>query len=398
MRWTDGQGDPYALVMEGVSGQLRSENRTATSAPGAYHPRRENWVKVQFSEGRGVNQGRWEVWTKDGTTYAFGSTGASRLWTCTGTEAWKLDTITDPAGNTIEIQYQTITLNDGKNRCGSPNESYPATIFYTTNAGDATAEFTVEFAISTRPSTKSSGTLLYETRKLDAIRLKNAGAQIVREWTFAYATAAPPYPPTTQEGKDVLLTQITTYGAGGAALGPGNALPAMTFEYDRYDPANGINETRTLDWCIGQLIKRQYLRAVNNGYGGRVSFDYDEWRWSGTWSGDPNTPLCANGFKVIRRTADGGRAEAPARVDTYSYPSMVVDNHPVAFIGFPQVTQTDPAGTTTRSQWYAVADSTAPENGLAYHTEVQVGPVIRSTQDHLYDLRPRPPGAPNRCR
>jgi len=139
----------------------------------------------------------------------------------------------------------------------------------------------------------------------------------VCEWTFAYVEAAPPFPPTTQDSKDVLLTQITTYGAGGAALGAGNALPAMTFEYDRYQQ-DVIDETRPLNWCLDQEIKRQYLRAVNNGYGGRVSFDYDEWTWSGTWSADPNTQLCANGFKVIRRTATGRRAEAPDRVDTYS--------------------------------------------------------------------------------
>ncbi|HBY98314.1 MAG TPA: hypothetical protein DEP84_30955 [Chloroflexi bacterium] len=81
----------------------------------------------------------------------------------------------------------------------------------------------------------------------------------------------------------------------------------------------------------------------------------------------------------------GGPKPRPGWTPT-AYANLVVDNHPVAFIGFPQVAQTDPAGTTTRSQWYAVADSTAPENGLAYHTEVQIGPVIRSTQDHLYDL------------
>ncbi|HBY95228.1 MAG TPA: hypothetical protein DEP84_14950 [Chloroflexi bacterium] len=58
----------------------------------------------------------------------------------------------------------------------------------------------------------------------------------------------------------------------------------------------------------------------------------------------------------------------------------------MAFIGFPQVTQTDPVGTVTETQYYATADPTAPENGLPHHTEVQVGAIIRATQDNLDDL------------
>lgn len=165
-----------------------------------------------------MNAGQWEVWTTDGTKYSFGSSGASRLWTCQGTEAWKLDTITDTAGNTIEIGYNTDFPQTES--CTPPQrqwrESYPSVITYTTNiaASDTFGEFLVEFQTSDRVNAGAATSKLYETQKLDGIKLINADREVVREWRLTYVeAAAPDYP--SGASKDVLLTRIRMYGVGG---------------------------------------------------------------------------------------------------------------------------------------------------------------------------------------
>ncbi|HYN88761.1 MAG TPA: hypothetical protein VER55_09535, partial [Ardenticatenaceae bacterium] len=411
IRWIDTEGSDldytYSLNMEGLSGPLLyADDSTITDGrPGRYRTKRESFARIELVEGRyseqNRNMGRWEITTKDGTRYAFGSTANSRMWSCRGTEAWKLDTITDTAGNVLRIQYghppynpphtyhtDHCNVNEGNPDEAQWNETYPLTMTYSTNpaAIDSTPEFTVTFGTSRRPYYRESeSTILYETQKLDRITLTNAEGHAVREWGFRYEDAVPTDGPGTDDPINVLLKSIVITGTHAAGTS-GATLPPMSFEYDPPEAA------RTLDWCLHGTeagpLQRQYLRAAHNGYGGTVRFDYR--RWSATEE-DEETGIeyCANGYQVSERRADGGVAgAAPERMDSYGYETPLIFWDPApAFIGFENATMTDTVGVVTDNQFYVNPDDpTAARNGVPRSTEVRVAGILRARQDYDFDF------------
>jgi RHS repeat-associated protein/uncharacterized repeat protein (TIGR01451 family) len=243
---------------------------------------------------------RVDVWTKDGTHYVFGSQDYVPYGTCTlpsgaqvqcGTGsrlyatrnsgarvylAYKLDTIVDTHGNTVQIQY-TVFPKPGSNHT-QLKESYPSRILYTTNpgAGDNHAEYEIQFVVDKKAFTdKKADKKVAET----GFYLKT-----VNVW-FHYD----PNDPANWETKKVLVRQYRfEYNAQLIASGTAYELASITQyapDQAQHLPTTSFGYTpRTIGWRINEYlggtwytVSRRFLQTVDNGYGGLLTFGYQDW-------------------------------------------------------------------------------------------------------------------------
>ncbi|NLE99711.1 MAG: DUF11 domain-containing protein, partial [Anaerolineales bacterium] len=297
--------DNPSLTLNGMTGALVKLSDTLANCDGLTNARfREHTLKnVQFNriqscriedKSRGVwGQGKWEVWGKDGTRYTFGSSDyvplpssecqafglpdgspcgkGSRLYVQRTNDgytykeylSWKLDTITDPHGNKVEIEYVVFPMDSGATIL---KESYPRRIWYTKNTGDNHHEYEVEFTIlkklwDKKQDKKHAETGFYLSR-VDVWFHGNpsnpAERTLIRQYRFAYD------PAQLSQGTYWLRT-ITQYGSDQV-----QSLPATTFTHFM----------GTIKWIANGVwseVNRPFLASVSNGHGGAVSFTYAPW-------------------------------------------------------------------------------------------------------------------------
>jgi RHS repeat-associated protein len=339
------------------------------------------WVKRQdLCPVDGVeNLGQWDIWSKEGLHYVFGSQPfdpvgeppCTAATTATGSRAfirlrgegdgvdlrrytvYKLDTVSDPHGNTLQVDYGVYGGQNGPYCDLLSKEAYPTLIRYTTNpaAGDTLAEYEVEFQVSPKAHDYEAAARLAETGYLlDSVTVwfrPAAGAprERIRRYQLAYD-----HPTTGSPSGLYVLREIRQYGRSDADL-----LPATTFTYLLDDDHRVGWKSSPAGWTYYRA--RPFLSAIANGYGAVAAFHYaplcipaDN---PGCLTGDVGTGLQQ---KVAARTLDPGYGAAQRSDYTYADPSYQPPEFPEdqvklkAFIGFARVVEalSDGAGQPLR--------------------------------------------------
>lgn len=233
-----------------LSGEL--VRTTAGETPNNFAARTDDGSFVRYT----FTANAWTAKTKDGTTYSFGSTGASRLFDANGdpnkVARWFLDRIEDTNGNRIDFTYVRDT-----------NQAYLDTIRYTDTAA-GNGPFLVTFVRELRP--EADRHILYangfktETR----YRVSEIQTRVSNELTSRYALSYTQSPANNRS----LLRSITEtgYGDTGAPV----VLPPTSFAYtpDSMSFANnGPNPFVTVAPLVDSSLRFGYLVVDVNGDG-----------------------------------------------------------------------------------------------------------------------------------
>jgi len=295
-------------------------------------------------ENRIEKMGTFHVWAKDGTHYTFGSqpynsgTGYGSRLDLTANdwrrvyEVYLLDTIVDPHGNRVEIQWKVFPKTiDGRVHL---KEAYPAHILYTTNsAGDSLAEYDVEFVVVAKDfdirSTKRIAATGYQLSGVMVWYQPSAGApmQLIRRYELIYDDYDSP--------QFYTLRRIRQYDKNGSQL------PETVFNY-YYDTSHQIGWKTDDGW--EHKVKRPFLNTVENGYGGVLSFETQSYCL-------PEGHGCAGGSvgwgmrqRVGARTLSAGLGTPQTSAYSYENPAYKWNpSNPLnpleEFIGFGQATE-----------------------------------------------------------
>ncbi len=286
--WTG--DDTWMLNVAGISS-------TIVRTTDGYHAADENFMKFDYNP----TADAWTVWDKSGNMYFFekpirmlekgpGYSSAS-CWNKLTTRQWQLTRIRNIFGKELTYTYaseskavnqQEWRLKNGEYDCRMADNtqvvtaSYPDTILY------PNGRYRVRFEREDRPDYRAnwiSDAAYYSFQKtrLDAIFVEQDDngdgifENIIRKYAFEYAstdpatwassadgtTHAPLWPGITwnTSGKTSTLLQVRQFGKGGV-----DELPTATFSY----------------------ADQMHLTRADNGYGGRVVFDYSRWYYGAT--------------------------------------------------------------------------------------------------------------------
>ncbi|MBI4320635.1 MAG: hypothetical protein HY675_19260 [Chloroflexi bacterium] len=342
------EGSSYELVE--VDGSDPNDRRYRTKDDQFWLIRRR-----QDSPGAHNSTGTWWlIRTKNGTEYRFGYTGNSEMWAGLNQGeyvAWAflLDTIKDPHGNTVEIDYleQTDTL-DGR---GYDQAYYPLEIRYTRNAGNGlNPQRKVKLNLVDRTDyvTRSGEYQYYYKKKLDSIDVLLNDA-LVRKYVFIYDTGKTPYwhKPNSEDqvqGQVKLLLTEVYQGDGTCPVGPvygnlttGNYLPPVKLAY--YEGTNAYQDN-----TIGKL----HLKTVTNYLlGGTITYNYQRYTPQ-NWSG------LKHRYRVSKETKSGGAGTSDV-VRDFSYTWAWRDSSSGEFRGHDDVIAVDTTGIQDASKFYTNA-------------------------------------------
>lgn len=288
----------------------------------------------------------WIVRTPDGRTLRFGWNGESELIVRKGTDCnntdpkdiryagdntpsdalaimWRLDKEWDTHANAIDYSYEEEKAchwaNYPSGHAYFEKANYLRAIKYNYSGSGTTYYAEVWFDRATRSSAGSQNDwftggcgasgltpdTLHQNQYLTTIRVLQRGA-LLRKYELGYEMQLNPSDATR------LLKTLTQYGAGGV-----NALPPVTFSYQAYAnkttrcgyaPDCGVDDQgHTIPNTQWDQTTFNYSRLseVNNGYGGRFTFVYED---DNSWT-EHNA---INNYRVIERRAyDGIHTAAP---------------------------------------------------------------------------------------
>lgn len=224
----------------GFSGRLVAVS-VDSQGVGTYAPLQH----TEALQARLLANGTWQIETKQGHTYTFGATAASRISNAAAPSEvyrWHVTSVVDTVGNGISYTY----VSDGE-------WSYPATISYTTHPG-APALYVVRFQpfASGLPATPRADVLVGNVgfpvavrHRLDKITVEVAGQVPQQETVFAYEGIT-----GTDRAK---LTTVTTRHWDGAAW---QAAPATQITYS--------NRSAGFDVYSGSTASNWYDRQAQN--------------------------------------------------------------------------------------------------------------------------------------
>jgi len=284
----------YYLVFPGGSAKLLQKN------DGEWETSPKLFAKIYHRinfhhEYRDTNH--WEIITKDGTHYIFGDqidgNGKPEKWnpaehlnqSATGmiivnkvgtvvgenrleANKWQLARVFDVHANDLKIYYQQETERYG---AGQPHSYYtravrPTHLEYGYNQEKNKYQYRIEFSYQDREDDKVLGgdSQFYQsfwTKKLLKEINIFAYNDLLRKYILTHE-----YTPEIQGGhpdlsnKHAILTKIEHQGRGGQG-----GLPAYIFTYDSLSNLGGGS------YKLGDI----YLMTANNGYGGKVTYEYD---------------------------------------------------------------------------------------------------------------------------
>ncbi|MEW5745519.1 MAG: RHS repeat-associated core domain-containing protein [Nitrospirota bacterium] len=151
----------------------------------------------------------WEVTTKDGTKYYYGTTAASRQDSAQGVFKWCLDKVLDTNGNYMTVSYvkdQGAIYLDRIDYTGNANGLSPSNYvkFYREGRTDVVPIYT----------SNTDAKMAYRLKTVEVY----GNGQLSRKYELQYAVSG-------NTGRS-LLSSVTTYGSDGVT-----ALPPMTFTY-----------------------------------------------------------------------------------------------------------------------------------------------------------------------
>jgi hypothetical protein len=290
----DLQDDTFTLQVNGVSGLLMPiENQDGDSSTDDYRLQEDNFWRIRRYKSQGTVQGGygdsyngdqsiWVAWDKTGTQYTFEQRAYypdyEAGYDCDiriETWQWSLSKVRDVYGNEMVYTYAVDEENRHFHDCDTDwvpvtLAVYPYTITY------ANGRYRVRFEKESRTDYKTAWNSVEEYRMYMRYRLNdvlveheadgqgNNFEQTVRKYDLEYGERSQQLFPGVDYGtnrKVLTLTSIGEYGLNGA--GP---LPVTEFTYG----------------------DDMHLTLADNGYGGRVEFDYEELPWNELTSGaDP---------------------------------------------------------------------------------------------------------------
>ncbi len=303
-----------------------------------------------YREGR--KSGTWKAYGPDGTKYTFGASNDERMQVVIGcseyateyaTMKWYLSEVEDTSGNTLSFTYDTRTRNIQYENCGTESYDramYPSKIEYGLNPahGWDNPRVQISFEISSDEGTRydvnstweeGNAQFRFHKEMLNQISIKvdDRGVgefKTVRSYEFEY------YDTSWGDNPEWLtLEQVRTVGRGGSS-----ELPTMTFTYQNASAHSGIGDGHK---------KRKVLTGIDNGYGGRVEFDYD-WLDVGWCYDDPCGT--ARRFRVKERRAYDGIGSTFVQRSGYTYHSPTGNQERGEFWGHAKVEETVYDGST----------------------------------------------------
>jgi YD repeat-containing protein len=271
-----------------------------------YGPRVDSALSKYFFN---TSTGGWEVTSRDGTKYYYGSTTASRQDFDNGASVfkWCLDKVLDVHGN-----YMTVTYSRDQ------GEIYLARIDYTGNTNGLSPTHSVRFYIEDRTDASLAFTSYRSVRtakRLKTIEVTENG-HLLRAYRLSYLTSI-----GTQRS---LVSRMEHFGndatldATGTITG-GTALPETAFTWPEATPG----------WTQGTSIG---ALGVNQGY-----FDSDTYPMViGDFNGDGKTDVgrvTGGGITIYLSTGTGwapmdsiaNLARAQGYADSFAYPIFTGD-------------------------------------------------------------------------
>jgi RHS repeat-associated protein len=352
----------YFLDLNGGSYQILSVNGTE------FRTNPEQHFKITRSSLQGNT---WEVLDKDGNYFRFGGTTDSQQYNNTSSYyyyRWDLSYWHDTNGNGATITYARDIWSN------SVRSAYPKFLRYDDN------KVQVEFITSYSQNSTYYGVIRADTpitsgnnptptnienRQLDRIEIKVNG-NLIKKYGFSY-TVTNKVPSTDYGGiyysGYIKLNSVTQYGTDGIS-----ALPATSFTYETRQVYR-----KTVGWPYTgnpgnpASITWPFLKIVNSGYGGNVTFTYTQ--IPGTSVNDIWTRQV-----VTTKTINGGIGTS--QTYTYEYtgnPDYFGTGWDQEFIGWKEVKETDPNGNYTLHSYYTTGtpdeEFTDPLRGREYNTK-----------------------------
>ena len=280
----------YMAAINGSSSDLVARSDWGTNYYGA---RIEGALSKYYFN---TTTGGWEVTSKDGTKYYYGTTAASRQDFDSGAKVfkWCLDKVQDTNGNYVTVTY---TKDQG--------EIYLARIDYTGNSATSLSTTNyVKFYLEDR----TDGPLMFEpnyqvktAKRLKTIEVR-AGSSMVRAYSLTYVTSG-----STSRS---LVSAVRVYGSDtvldtSGTIMAGTALPPLSIS---------SGESQTPSFTNGPLFS---LADV-------ASFSYF---WFGDFNGDGKTDIlympAGSNARVKFSSGDGTFTDGPlfslADVASFSY-------------------------------------------------------------------------------
>jgi RHS repeat-associated protein len=323
--------DSYQVNVNGVSMEL------LRGADGKYHASDENFYKSEFTVPipEGELASTWTIWDKSGNQYFFEErTTFLESKNCENDPnylemtpyvwRWSLTRVRNIYGQEMTYTYQEdskalqyVNCNGRVATTTANTWVYPRTITY------ANGKYQVIFTRTTRADYKSLWDspynytyTAYQKSLLQAITIKqdadddgdfDSSDTIVRKYLFTYAssTADTIFPDLVWEagGRTPTLRNVDEYGLGGG----GTPLPGYTFEYK---------------------VDHMHLDHATNGYGGTVTFTYDNWHedmpynWGGVDNRISESEIPYWGNPILYKFNTSAEGWAP----TGPFPNMVTYN------------------------------------------------------------------------
>ena len=345
--------DTFQLILNGTSYRLipttpgqRNGRYYADSAPDIYIERINDCNGddncSNNNGGSRVNKTTeyWIVKTSNGTTYRLGYEAQSeqvlyRTPNCdpscddagspysgpiehNSAYRWRVDLVTDVYGN--EMKYEYVECRTNSSSCAlyttGPSaarevNSYLSKVYYNKQGANWLTQIELVGENKSSSGGVDSPPIFKPRRKLTSIKILWDGV-VVKEYDLEYDSY---YTPSS--GLVLLLTDITPYGLGGMASG--SSLPGPSFGYQQY-----INKDKC---CPTELDNHtwanedfEYERLVwaENGYGGRVEFDYENDGRGDWWIGFYN-------YRVSQKRVYDGLNVAAVSIEDYDYGSPCYD-------------------------------------------------------------------------
>lgn len=275
-----------------------------------------SWTKVDGCPNGDAtinNDAYWEVWDKSGIKYTFGKSDyddmtpghwpwpdsdasvgdSSRTFRFNGSStvnarhmAYYLDSIEDTHGNRIEIIYESHASHTSTGSCSgfqshtrSWKETYPKEIRYKSNDGHISYVITL--------TTQAKGWDEHWQKYVSQSAYKLTGLTINLQSQSGQNKLIGSYGLTyTTSGNPLRLLAVTPYDASG------NPKPGVQLEYtDRSVASQGHGSAKV----------RPFLWRVTSGYGGTLTFGYENWCYYNPLEqsgGDPHSP-CGPGQQYL---------------------------------------------------------------------------------------------------
>ena len=243
----DDQQDTF--VLSGAEDLVPIEQ---TDAVTRYRPRTE-WLFARIEHHHSTDANYWQVWSKDGLVSYYGDIpdGVSNPAVIADPNrranifAWKLLRSEDPFGNRIEYEYGRDLGEDGSHQW---DQLYLRRIQYADFGDRQEPEFLVEvtFDYEDRPDPFSeyrSGFEMRTLRRCRAIEVRThaATARLVRTYQFIYLDQRDDLEDLGQRlplNGFSLLSQVRVTGHDETRNDtPAERLPALTFDYSRFEPS-----------------------------------------------------------------------------------------------------------------------------------------------------------------